>query len=103
MQTTPRITLRKVAPSEALEQRIFEETEKLEQFCDQLVACRVVVDKPHHHKHKGTPFEVSVDVTMPGREFVVSHRHDEDVYVALHAAFQAARRQIRDYIAHKSP
>ena len=34
---------------------------------------------------------------MPGREIVVTRDHDEDVYVALRDAFDAAKRQLEDY------
>jgi ribosome-associated translation inhibitor RaiA len=40
---------------------------------------------------------VRIDVTVPGREIVINHDHDEDVYVALRDAFDAARRQLEDY------
>jgi hypothetical protein len=34
---------------------------------------------------------------VPGREIVVNHEHDEDIYVALRDAFNAAKRQLEDY------
>ena len=34
---------------------------------------------------------------MPGQEIVVNHEHDEDVYVALRDAFDAAKRRLEDY------
>jgi ribosome-associated translation inhibitor RaiA len=37
-----------------------------------------------------------VDLRVPGREVVASLAHDEDVYVALRDAFDAATRQLEE-------
>ena len=38
-----------------------------------------------------------IDIGVPGNEIVVNHNHDEDVYVAMRDAFDAAKRQLEDY------
>ena len=45
----------------------------------------------------GRAFNVRLDITVPGKELVVNREADEDVYVALRDAFNAARRQLEDY------
>jgi ribosomal subunit interface protein len=89
--------------SEALEANIREKVHKLEQFCDGITACRVVVESRHRNQHKGNLFQVRVDLTIPGRELVASrdqadnHAH-EDAYVAVRDAFEAVRRQLDKHV-----
>ena len=45
----------------------------------------------------GRAFNVRLDITVPGKELVVNREADEDVYVALRDAFNAAKRQLEDY------
>jgi cold shock CspA family protein len=56
-----------------------------------------VIEVPHKHKHQGRSFDVRLDLTVPGKELVVNREADEDVYVALRDAFDAAKRQLDDY------
>ncbi len=98
MQIPMQITLRNVDQSEALEAHIREKAKKLESFFDHIISCRVVVEMPHKHKHQGGAFNVRLDIGVPGREIVVNRDRHEDVYVALRDAFDAARRQLEDYL-----
>ena len=97
MQVPLQITFHDVSPSEALESHIREKARKLEQFYSGLIGCKVVVDQPGLHQHKGKPFNIRIDLTVPGGEIVVDRQKDEDVYVALRDAFGAARRKLEDY------
>ena len=98
MQSPLQITVRDMPHSPALDEHIRAKAAKLEQHCAQMTACRVVVDAPHKHQHQGRQFVVRLDITVPGREIVVNHEHDEDIYVALRDAFDAAKRQLEDYL-----
>jgi ribosomal subunit interface protein len=98
MKIPIQITLRNIDHSDALETHIREKTKKLECFFDHIISCRVVVEMPHNHKHQGKPFNVRLDIGVPGREIVVNRDRHEDVYVALRDAFDAARRQLEDYV-----
>lgn len=100
MQTALQITVRDFEHSDALDTRIREKAKKLEEFFNQITSCRVVVEMPHKHHHQGKHFNVRIDIGVPGKEIVVNHDHDEDVYVALRDAFDAAERQLKDH-AHK--
>jgi ribosome-associated translation inhibitor RaiA len=96
------ITFRGMAPSEAVRERIEEYTEKLEQFCDRILACRVVVEEPHRSHQQGNHFHVRVAMAVPGRNIVVDRAPDgdalfEDPYATLHEAFDAARRKLQAY------
>jgi ribosomal subunit interface protein len=89
-------------PSPAIEARVREAMDKLEQFHNRITACRVVVEAPHRRHNKGKLYHVRVDITLPGKEIVVNresrlnHAH-EDIYVAIRDAFDATRRQLEAY------
>jgi len=102
MKQPVQITFRDIPPSEFVEARIQEKTNKLEQFYDQIMSVRVVVESPHSHQHKGNLFHVCIDITVPDGELVVNrapknHHAHEDVYVAIRDAFDAAKRQLQEY------
>lgn len=102
MQSPVQITFRGMETSEAVEARIREKAAKLENFHDRITSCKVVVEAPHRRHQKGKLYSVSIDLTVPGGELVVSsekrfHRSHEDVYVAVRDAFSAMRRQLEEF------
>ena len=103
MQVPLQVTFRNMPPSPAVEADIREKTAKLEEFYDRITSVRVMVETPHRQHRQGKLFHVRVDVRVPGRELVVrrepAHHHEyEDVHVAVRDAFDAAKRQIEDYV-----
>lgn len=106
MQIPLQVTFRNLEHSEFIEAAVREKTDKLEQFADKITSCRVIIEAPHKHHHKGVIYRVKVDMTLPGKEIVVNHHSDkhhehEDVYVAIRDAFNAARRQLEDYVRQR--
>lgn len=97
MQIPLQITIRDIEHSDALETHIRDKVNKLEEFFDRIVSCRVVVEMPHKHRHQGRHFRVRIDIGAPGSEIIVNRDHDEDVYVALRDGFDSAKRQLEDY------
>ena len=97
MRTPLQINFHGMDTSPALETLIRDKAAKLEQFHPNVTGCRVVIDKPHHHKQQGEHFIVSIDVSVPGSNIVANHAHHEDVNVALRDAFFAARRQLEEH------
>ncbi|MDX1697606.1 MAG: HPF/RaiA family ribosome-associated protein, partial [Thiohalobacterales bacterium] len=91
-------------PSDAIEARIREKAEKLEQFYDHIMGCRVMVEAPHGHHHQGRLYQVRIDLTVPDGELVTTHEHHhrdhahEDVYVAIRDAFDTMKRQLQDHV-----
>ena len=110
MQIPLQITFHGIDHSEAVEAKIREKVGKLEQFCDRITSCRVAIESHHRNTsnlhHKGEPFHIRIDVTVPGTELVVkrdpkdSHDH-EDVFIALRDAFQAMERQVKEFVARQ--
>lgn len=102
METAPEIVFEGMDPSEFITERIDDELDKLEEFHHRITACRVVVEAPHRHKHKGKLYNVRIHLTIPKKGEVAvgrnpaSHHAHEDVYVAIRDAFKAARRQLQD-------
>lgn len=97
MQIDLQITVRDMEHSDALDEHIRAKVDKLERIYPKLMGCRVVAELQGRHKSQGRHFAVRVDVTAPGKEVVVNHRHAEDVYVALREAFDAVRRQLEEF------
>jgi ribosomal subunit interface protein len=97
MQSQLKLTLHGVDHSEALESRIRTKVGKLEEFFSHITSCHVVVEMPHKHHHQGRLFNVRIDIGVPGNEIIVTRDQAEDVYVALRNAFDAAKRQLKDY------
>lgn len=91
------ITVRDTSSSDALEDCIRKKAIKLTQFYPRINSCRVVVDSPQKHKRQGKLYGVHIDLTVPGKEIAVNHKHNEDVYIAIRDAFIAAKRQIEEY------
>ena len=103
MQVPLQITFRQMDASPALDARIRQRAEELEQFYDRITACHVTVEAQHRRHQQGNLFRVSVDLMVPGREITVgrgkdvNHAH-EDAHVAVRDAFDALRRRLEDYV-----
>ena len=102
MQLPLQITFHNLDRSEAVEARIRERAEKLEQYYGRIMGCRVAVEAQHKHHRHGNHYHVRIDVTVPNGELVASRQPDEhhshtDVYVAVRDAFDAICRQLEDY------
>lgn len=97
MKLPLQITSRNVSLSENAEQTIREKAAKLDQFCDQIMGCRVLVESPHNHQQHGNQYNVRVDITVPGSEIVIKREENEDLYVAIRDAFDAARRKVKEH------
>jgi len=126
MKRPLKITFRNMPPSKAIEDNIREKATKLDSFHDGIVSCRVTVEAPHRHHHKGKAYKLRIGVTVPGGELVINrepkrlvaaraghgeelekklvenhepttHAAHEDVYVAIRDAFNAAARKLQDH------
>lgn len=102
MQTPLRITFRHMQTSPAVEARVREHVERLERFHDRITGCHVVLEAPPAHRNNGAPFDVKIELTVPGGEIAIrseraEHEAHTDVYVAMRDAFDIARRLLRNY------
>src|ERR687891_2879354 len=131
MNNPLQVTFRNMPPSDIIEKNIREKAAKLDAFYDRIMSCRVIVEAPHRHHHKGKAYHVRIDLTVPGGEIVINHATTQlsalkfsavkgvekelaeihkpskhaahaDVYVAIRDAFNAAGRQLQDYARRQS-
>ncbi len=91
------VNIRNMRHSQALEDRIVKKAEKLNQYYQHIQSCKVIVDVPERHMHQGKLFHVAIDVLVPGKTLVVSHKSNEKFDVAIYDAFKAMERKIKAY------
>ena len=91
------ITIRDIPSSPAIESNIRKRAQKLNRFYDRVSSCRVVVELMQKHKHQGKLYNVRIDLTVPGKELVVTRKFDQDVYVAIRDSFDALVRQLEEH------
>lgn len=102
METEPEIVFEGMDPSPFVGNRVAKEIAKLEQMHGRITSCRVVIQAPHRHHHKGMLYHASLHLTLPGNVEVAVNRNPsekhshEDVYVAIRDSFRSARRQLQD-------
>ena len=93
------IVFKGVEFSGAIDEIIRKKVAKLERCCERISGCRVVVDSPHNRRHKGKTYHVSIEVTVPNGEPIITHSQDEnpahiDAYVAIRDVFLTMRRRL---------
>lgn len=103
MEIPVQIVFRDISHSDAVEAKIREKVQKLEQYHNRITSCRVVVEAPHRTHTKGKLYHIRVDLTLPGEEIVVArdpkdHHSHEDIYVAIRDSFEAVRRQLKKHV-----
>lgn len=101
MQVPLQVTFRNMEHSEKIEEDVRQHAAKLDEFSDRITSCRVVIEAPHRHHHKGNLYHVRLLVSVPRRELVVDREPDadhahEDAHVTIRDAFDAMRRQLED-------
>jgi cold shock CspA family protein len=92
--------------SPAIEDRINKKVDDLARFSEDIIGCRVTVDAPHRHQHKGKIYSVRIDLRVRDGEIVINRNSDhnhahEDLYVAIRDAFAAADRKLEDHVRRR--
>ena len=101
------ITFRNLPHSEAIATRIEQQFAKLCHYCDRILNCQVIVEIPHQNHHKGNSYHIRINLDLPGEKLVI-HRHNQNsfnqnAYIAIRDAFDAAQRKVKQYIdLHKN-
>ncbi|HWP48438.1 MAG TPA: HPF/RaiA family ribosome-associated protein [Candidatus Limnocylindrales bacterium] len=98
MEIPLQIRAHNVSLSEADEKIIREKVAKLEEFYDRIISCRVTLEALGRHHQKGGPYNVRIDIGVPGAELVINREPQEDLYVAIRESFNAAGRRLEDYV-----
>ena len=63
------ITFRHMDSSPAVEARIRDEVDSLEQHFGRITSCRVVIEEPHR-RERGNEYHISIDLHVPGSQIV---------------------------------
>lgn len=102
MKLSPQISFRNVTETQAILDSVQKHVDRLDRFFPRIMGCRVIIESPHKHRQRGRHYHVRVDLTVPGKEIIVSRDPEKseahkDIYVAIRDAFNAATRQLEDY------
>lgn len=89
------ITVRSLPDSPAIENHIHKHFEKLQRQVKRVTYCHVVVDVTQNHKRQGKIFSIHIDLKIPGKELLISHKQNQDLYVAIRDGFNAIRKLIQ--------
>ena len=120
MTPTADITYRNMAGSQWLDAQIQKRAAKLATFCPDILSCKVIVEIPHRHHEQGNRFHIRLAIAVPGEKILAGqapnlhvNRPDgeaarerrslktfarKDALLTLNQAFDAAKRQLRDYV-----
>lgn len=93
-----KIVARPFEVTEAIESEVRSRLDQLAKVYTRIESCHVSLEAPVHHHRKGGPFSVKIDLAVPGRDVVVTHPADDDLYVAIRAGFDAARRRLEEHV-----
>ena len=114
------VTFRNMAVAPSLEHEVCARAAWLETFYDEIVGCRVLIEFPHRHRSTGRPIHVRIELSVPGEDIIVNQETSrystfgdplpeiadgnrvkepdhKDVVVAIHDAFDVARRRLEDF------
>ena len=97
MQIPIQVTFHGMAQSAALDTAIRQHAGKLDRFHPHMMSLHAVVEEVARHKQQGKEFKVRLDIKVAGGEIAVNRDHDEDPFVAVRDAFDAARRKLEDH------
>ena len=96
MQLPIQVTFHGMPQSAALDTAIRQHAGKLDRFHPHMMSLRAVVGQMARHKQQGKEFSVRLDIKVKGGEIAINRDHDEDPFVAVRDAFDAARRRLED-------
>ncbi len=97
MQVPIQVTFRNVKHSSVLIDHVNEKAEKLNKFAENIISCQVVIEFESKHLQTGNLYNTRLVVTVPGKELVSTHNHNENMYVTIREAFDDMSRMLEDY------
>lgn len=100
------LNFRHMNGSEELDSLIREKAAGLEKLTDDIGSCRVIVEPAGKHHVHGNLIAVRIELAVPGDELAVTRKTGEngdhkDARLALRDAFDAARRQLEEYMQRR--
>lgn len=107
MQVPLELTYDGIPRSGWVDDYVEDRVSRLEHICDDLIACRVVIERAQHHKNKGNPYRARVEITLPPKKDLVGDKQGtvEDPHVQLRPiirkAFEAVEKQLKKEMARR--
>jgi cold shock CspA family protein len=94
------MSFRNVEKTAAVEELIKEKVAKLERVYEELVSCRISVERPQQHQRMGNPYRIRISMGIRGKELVTTRESTEgDMHdllpTVLRDTFRAAQRQLK--------
>ena len=90
-------------PSEAVEAKIRARVDRLSRYCKRIQNCEVWLASQRRPR-KTSVYGVRILLTVPQEAVVVDLQPcEDDVYLAVRVAFDAARRKVQDYERRHHP
>jgi cold shock CspA family protein/ribosome-associated translation inhibitor RaiA len=95
------ITFKDIPQSDAVEADIRKRADRLEKYYENIMGCRVAVGVAGKHKNQGRLYTARIDISVPGGQIAISRNNpdhlNEDIYIVLRDAFDAAKRKLEEY------
>jgi ribosomal subunit interface protein len=102
MKLPLQITFRDMVPLPSVEPEIRRRADKFDQWTPDVMSCHVVVEADGNRHRTGHCYRVRITLRVPDDEIAAGQHHlDEDIHRALHGAFDAADRQLEDYVRRR--
>ena len=101
MRVPVEVTYRNVRKSRKIETLIEEKAEKLNEFHDGIISCRISIEQDQESKKTGNPHHVRITLRVPpGQELVVNQKSSEDdpneaLPAVINEAFKTMSRQLK--------
>jgi cold shock CspA family protein len=106
MKTPLQISFHNVPHSWVIETAINDSVARLEASYDRIVSCHVVIDQPHRHHREGNPYQIRIDLKVPGAELVVKREPADnvpfgDLDTSVSEAFDEMQRQLDEFLSRR--
>lgn len=102
MKLPLQISFKNLQRDELITKLVKDKAAKLDTLCRGVIQCRVTITAPHHTDGQGNFYDLSIDVSVPGKEIVWSHpgQHEianNDIRHVLAVAFDSVYHQLEEY------
>jgi ribosome-associated translation inhibitor RaiA len=102
MKLPLQISFKNMERDEQITELIKDKIAKCDRLSSEIIQCHVTVAVPHRSHRTGNFYDVTIDLSLPGKEIVYSHEsqdeiENKDIRHVLKVAFDAIYRQIEDY------
>jgi ribosome-associated translation inhibitor RaiA len=94
MQVPLNIVFRHMEKSDAVEERIIQKLDKLEDSYGEIISCNVVIEQVNKNQNQGRLFNIRINLNLPKKEIVITHQKDEDLFVVVRDALNSLTHKI---------